>query len=39
MAIWQVGKSDGVFLGILNNDGTVKDWDFMNKWVYGTLMK
>ena len=24
-AIWQVGKSDGVFLNILNKDGSVKD--------------
>ena len=33
-AIYQVGKGDGVFLKILNNDGTVRDWEFMNKWVY-----
>lgn len=31
-AIWQVGKGDGVFLDILNLDGTVKDWDFIKKW-------
>jgi predicted house-cleaning noncanonical NTP pyrophosphatase (MazG superfamily) len=31
-AIWQVGKGDGVFLDILNLDGTVKDWDFIRKW-------
>jgi hypothetical protein len=31
-AIWQVGKGDGVFLDILNMDGTVKDWDFIRKW-------
>ncbi len=31
-AIWQVGKGDGVFLGILNDDGTVKDWDFIYRW-------
>jgi hypothetical protein len=33
-AIWQVGKGDGVYLGILNDDGTVKDWGFMYKWVH-----
>lgn len=32
-AIYNVGKGDGIYLGILNKDGTVKDWDFMNKWV------
>lgn len=32
-AIWQVGKGDGVFLDILNDDGTVRDWDFMLQWV------
>ncbi|PKO02910.1 MAG: hypothetical protein CVU43_05505 [Chloroflexi bacterium HGW-Chloroflexi-5] len=32
-AIWQVGKGDGVFLDILNKDGTIKDWEFFNKWV------
>jgi hypothetical protein len=32
-AIYQVEKGDGVFLRILNNDGTVKDWEFMYKWV------
>lgn len=31
-AIWQVGKGDGVFLGILYEDGTVKDWDFIKEW-------
>ncbi|MDO9535551.1 MAG: hypothetical protein Q7J85_09545 [Bacillota bacterium] len=32
-AIWQVGKGDGVFLGILNNNGTVKDWSFIKRWL------
>ncbi|SHH78553.1 hypothetical protein [Clostridium grantii] len=32
-AIWQVGKADGVYLGILNEDGTIKDWDFIKEWV------
>lgn len=32
-AIWQVGRGDGVYLGILNKDGTVKDWDFIKQWV------
>lgn len=34
-AIWQVGKGDGVFLGILNRDGSIKDWEFFEKWVKG----
>jgi hypothetical protein len=34
-AIWQVGKGDGVYLGILNEDGTVKDWGFFDKWIQG----
>lgn len=32
-AIYQVGKGDGVYLEILNNDGTIKDWTFFKKWV------
>lgn len=32
-AIWQVGKGDGVYLDILNNDGSVKDWDFIREWL------
>lgn len=32
-AIWQVGKGDGVFLGILNVDGGVQDWSFMQRWL------
>lgn len=34
-AIYMVGKGDGVYLGILNDDGTVRDWEFMNRWVRG----
>jgi hypothetical protein len=34
-AIWQVGKGDGVFLEILHNDGTIKDVEFIKKWVNG----
>ena len=34
-AIWQVGKGDGVYLGILYDDGRVKDWDFILKWIHG----
>lgn len=34
-AIWQVGKGDGVFLSILHDDGTVKDWNFIAKWIKG----
>lgn len=32
-AIWEVGISDGVYLDLLNEDGTVKDWNFFKKWV------
>jgi len=32
-AIWQVGKGDGMFLDILNDDGTIKDEAFMKKWI------
>lgn len=34
-AIWQVGKGDGIYLEILQDDGRVKDWDFIIKWVEG----
>jgi hypothetical protein len=34
-AIYMVGKGDGVYLRILNDDGTVRDWEFMNRWVKG----
>lgn len=32
-AIWQVGKGDGVYLEILNKNGQVRDWEFMEKWI------
>jgi hypothetical protein len=35
-AIWQVGKGDGIYLGILNQDGSVKDWDFIKKWIHNS---
>ncbi len=28
-AIWQVGKDDGVFLDILNDNGKVRGWNFV----------
>lgn len=34
-AIWQVGKGDGVYLEILHENGQVRDWNFMTKWVRG----
>ncbi|MBU3126240.1 hypothetical protein [Clostridium tagluense] len=34
-AIYQVGKGDGFFLRILNKDGTVRDWEFVKRWIYG----
>ncbi len=32
-AIWQVGRGDGEYLKVLNDDGTVKDWEFFAKWI------
>ena len=32
-AIWQVGKGDGIYLDILNNDGMIKDWIFIKEWL------
>lgn len=37
-AIWQVGKGDGTYLGVLHEDGSVRDWDFFRKWVNGPSM-
>jgi hypothetical protein len=34
-AIWQVGKGDGIYLGLLNEDGTVRDWSFFTTWLEG----
>jgi hypothetical protein len=34
-AIWQVGKGDGVYLGVLNDDGSIRDWAFFSQWVGG----
>lgn len=31
-AIWQVGKGDGVYLDLLNQDGTVKNPKFFKNW-------
>ena len=33
LAIWEVGISDGLYLELLNEDGTVDDWEFFKKWV------
>ncbi|MEA4807401.1 hypothetical protein [Acetobacterium wieringae] len=32
-AIWQVGKGDGVYLDVLNQDGSIKDIEFFEKWI------
>lgn len=32
-AIYNIGKNDGEYLGVLNSDGKVIDWDFFEKWV------
>ncbi len=34
-AIWQVGKGDGVFLNILQDNGAVLDWNFIAHWIKG----
>jgi hypothetical protein len=34
-AIWQVGKGDGVYLDLLNWDGTIKDREFFKAWLTG----
>lgn len=34
-AIWQVGRRDGIYLGLLNDDGTIKDWQFFAQWIKG----
>jgi hypothetical protein len=36
-AIWQVGKGDGVYLGLLHKDGTVCDWNFFEQWINGKV--
>lgn len=33
MAICQVGRGDRAYLDILENDGRVKDWEFIREWV------
>jgi len=38
-AIWQVGKGDGVYLEILNEDGSVKDWSFFKRWLNRKISK
>jgi hypothetical protein len=32
-AIWIVGKGDGVYLDVLNKDGSIKDYDFFENWI------
>lgn len=32
-AIYSVGKGDGIYLGLLNNDGTIKDSSFFRRWI------
>jgi hypothetical protein len=34
-AIWQVGKGDGVYLELLQDNGKVRDWNFFVNWVEG----
>ena len=31
-AIWNIGKNDGVYLGLLNSDGTIRDINFFRLW-------
>lgn len=32
-AIWSVGKGDGIYLEVLNSDGSIKDSEFIEKWM------
>ena len=32
-AIWSVGKGDGIYLEVLNEDGSIKDNEFIEKWI------
>ncbi|MDE5977682.1 MAG: hypothetical protein K2G70_04350 [Turicibacter sp.] len=32
-AIWNIGKSDGVYLGVLNQDGSIRDFNFFSQWL------
>lgn len=32
-AIYGAGKGDGIYLGLLNNDGIIKDKEFFRKWI------
>lgn len=32
-AIWQVGKGDGEYLGVLKTDGSIKDVLFFERWI------
>lgn len=34
-AIWQVGKGDGVYLELLESDGSIKDYGFFKSWING----
>ena len=34
-AIWQVGKGDGEYLNVLNEDGSMKDPHFFERWING----
>ena len=31
-AIWKVGKADGIYLGLLNGDGSIRDINFFRQW-------
>ena len=33
-AIWKVGKNDGVYLGLLNSDGSIRDINFFRQWTH-----
>lgn len=32
-AIWSVGKGDGIYLDVLNPDGSIKDIEFFEEWI------
>ena len=33
-AIFKVGRNDGVYLGVLNSDGTIRDINFFRQWTH-----
>lgn len=32
-AIYSIGKGNGIYLGLLNNDGTIRNKEFLREWI------